>query len=240
MKGYRLSEQPALFGHADVIGFGTGDFYLEEIPREVANKIIIQNHYSGKVYAATYINLGLYMDNSLQGVLQYGYAMNPASQASVVANTAIDEYLELNRMWIDDECPRNSESKALSYSIKYIKKKYPQVKWIQSFADERCGLLGVVYQAANFGYYGSHVQRFFTLDGVAYHRSLMSRDPSLSKTAAAIQERRDEAVESKINQYRYLYFIKRNCKPDCKLKEKPYPKHKKASTTEEEMLANSP
>jgi hypothetical protein len=64
--------------------------------------------------------------------------MNPASQASVVKDTEIDEYLELNRMWLSDEAPKNSESKAISYSIKYIKRKYPKIKWIQSFADERC------------------------------------------------------------------------------------------------------
>jgi hypothetical protein len=64
--------------------------------------------------------------------------MNPASQKSVVSDTEIDEYLELNRMRLDDKAPKNSESKAVGYSIKYIKRKYPKIKWIQSFADERC------------------------------------------------------------------------------------------------------
>ena len=53
-------------------------------------------------------------------------------------------------MWLSDDAPRNSESRAISYAVKYIRKACPSVVWIQSFADERCGGLGVVYQAANF------------------------------------------------------------------------------------------
>ena len=60
---------------------------------------------------------------------------------------------------------RNSESMAISYSIKYIKGKLKTIKWIQSFADERCGGLGIVYQACSFRYYGEHTSSFWELDG---------------------------------------------------------------------------
>jgi len=136
---------PTLFGKPEIIGFGSKDFYIKEIGRNKANEIIINNHYSKKVYNATYIHLGLYINNALMGILQYGYAMNPASGKSVVKGTEIDQYLELNRMWLDDKAERNSESKAISYSLKYIRGKYPKIKWIQSFADERCGGFGIVY-----------------------------------------------------------------------------------------------
>lgn len=122
-----------------VYGFGSNKLCIKEIDRNVANGIIKKNHYSKKYYQLSYIHLGVYSDNVLCGVLQFGYAMNPASGCKVVKNTANDEYLELNRMWISDVMPRNTESMVMSYSIKYIKKKYPKVNWIQSFADERCG-----------------------------------------------------------------------------------------------------
>lgn len=220
-------EEKTLFGHNDVIGFGNSEFYIKEINREIANNIIIKNHYSKKVYSATYIHLGVFINNELLGVLQYGYAMNPASQASIVANTEINEYLELNRMWIDDKAGRNTESKAISYSIKYIKRKYPKIKWIQSFADERCGCFGIVYQAANFKYYGEHNQIFWTLNGETFHNSLMTRNPELSKKAAYIQENKDNATSSSLRQFRYIYFINKKSIKDCLLKEKPYEKHYK-------------
>jgi len=224
-KGLIYSAQSSMFGKRDILGFGTNDFYIKEIERDKANKIIIKKHYSKKVYSATYINLGVYMASKLVGILQYGYAMNPASCGSVVEGTEMDQYLELNRMWIDDIAPRNSESTAISYSIKYIKNRYPKIKWIQSFADERCGGLGIVYQACSFNYYGEHTSLFWTLDNKIYHNSLMTRDPKLSKSAAFIQANKERATSQELRQFRYIKFIDQSWKKKCLHKEKPYPKH---------------
>ena len=224
-KGLIYSDQSSMFGKRDILGFGTNDFYIKEIERDKANKIIIKKHYSKKVYSATYINLGVYMASKLVGILQYGYAMNPASCGSVVEGTEMDQYLELNRMWIDDIAPRNSESTAISYSIKYIKNRYPKIKWIQSFADERCGGLGIVYQACSFNYYGEHTSLFWTLDNKIYHNSLMTRDPKLSKSAAFIQANKERATSQELRQFRYIKFIDQSWKKKCRHKEKPYPKH---------------
>lgn len=227
---YILDEQMTLLGCGapDVIGFGCREFFIKEIERSLANDIIIKNHYSHKIYSATYIHLGVFINGTLVGVLQFGYAMNPASQASVVKNTNIDEYLELNRMWIDDCAGRNTESRAISYSIKYIKRKFKgKIKWIQSFADERCGCYGIVYQACNFKYYGEHNSDFWELDGIVYHNSLMTRNPKLSKSAEILQNGKERAVKSSLRQFRYLYFIDRRCERDCCLKQKPYPKYYK-------------
>lgn len=225
IKGYIYDGQETLWGARQVAGFGDKTFYVAEIDRNLANKIIKENHYSKKFYSATYIHLGVFAAGSLRGVLQYGYAMNPASQESVVKKTAIDEYLELNRMWIDDSCGRNSESKAISYSIKYIKNRYPKIGWIQSFADERCGMFGIVYQAANFEYYGEHTAVFWEYDGEIFHNSLMTRDPKLSKSAAFIQKHKDEAISYELRQFRYIYWIKRQKRKDVCLALRPYPKY---------------
>ena len=159
------------------------------------------------------------------GVLQYGYAMNPASCGSVVEGTQMDEYLELNRMWLDDKAERNSETKAISYSLRYIRSKFPKIKWIQSFADERCGCFGIVYQAASFSYYGEHVSTFWTVDGEVYHNSLMTRDPKLSRSAKFLQDNKERATSEELRQFRYIKFIDKRWKKKCLLKEQPYPKY---------------
>ena len=145
-KGYLYSDQLSMIGKREVLGFGSNDFYVKEINKNISNNIIIKNHYSKKVagFATTYIYLGIYINNQLLGTLQYGFSMNPASAKNIVKNTGIYEHLELNRMWIDDKAGRNTESKAISYSIKYIRAKHPKIKWVQSFADERCGCFGIV------------------------------------------------------------------------------------------------
>ena len=223
MKGY--IEEPSLFGHGFVVGFGDDEFCVKEIDRTTANELIVKNHYSKKFYAATYIHLGVYIDRKLVGVLQYGYAMNPASCESVVNDTKIDEYLELNRMWLDDAAPKNSESKAISYSIKYIKRKYPKIKWIQSFADERCGKFGIVYQAANFKYYGEHTAIFWTLEGVVYHNSRMTRHDSKAGPASEyLRANKSRATSEKLRQFRYLYFIDKRAEKKVVLKERGFEK----------------
>lgn len=222
---YILSEQISLYGEPDCIGFGNDEFYVKEIDRKIANKIIVENHYSKKFYNATYIHLGLFDKNGLIGVLQYGYAMNPASQGSIVKDTSIDEYLELNRMWIKDNVGNYPESRAISYSIKYIKRKFPKIKWIQSFADERCGGFGIVYQACSFDFYGEHSSVFWTLENEIYHNSLMTRNPKLSKSAAYLQSKKDEAEKSELRQFRYIKFLNQKWKKKCLLEQKPYIKH---------------
>lgn len=223
-RGYILSDQIPLFGKPDVIGFGDSAFCVREIDRDLANRIIVENHYSRKFYSATYIHLGAFIGGELLGVLQFGYAMNPASAGSVVTGTGLDEYLELNRMWLDDRAPHCSESRALSCAIKYIRRRHPKIKWIQSFADERCGKFGAVYQAAGFGYYGEHLATFWELDGVVYHNSLMTRDPKLSRSAAILQEGRERAVANDLRQFRYLYWLAPRFERQCRFKRLPYPK----------------
>jgi len=223
-RGYILSGQPSLFGKPDVIGFGDDAFFVREIDRDRANAIIVRNHYSRKFYSATYIHLGVYIDGELHGILQFGYAMNPASAGGVVEGTGIDEYLELNRMWLDDFAPHCSESRALSCAIKFIRRRYPKIKWVQSFADERCGKFGAVYQAAGFRYFGEHDSIFWELDGVVYHNSLMTRSPELSKSAALLRSGKDRATSSTLRQFRYLYFMAPRFARGVKFKEQPFPK----------------
>ena len=224
-KKYIYKNQETLWGESECIGFGTDEFYVKEIDRKLANEIIIKNHYSKKVYNATYIHLGVFYKNNIKGVLQYGYAMNPASCGSVVKGTQQDEYLELNRMWIDDDCKQYAESQAISYSIKYVKKKLKKIKWIQSFADERCGGFGIVYQACSFDYFGEHKSIFWTLDGQIYHNSLMTRNPKLSKSARFLQDNKSKATSQTLRQFRYIKFIDKREKKNCLLKQQPYLKH---------------
>jgi len=219
------NDQQTLFGAREIIGFGSDDWHVKEIDRKLANDLIVKNHYSKKFYNATYIHLGVFICGELMGVLQYGYAMNPASCGSVVEGTQMDEYLELNRMWLDDKAKRNSETMALSYSLRYIRSKFPKIKWIQSFADERCGCFGIVYQAASFSFYGEHVSTFWTVDGEVYHNSLMTRDPKLSKSAKFLQDNKERATSEELRQFRYIKFIDKRWKKKCLLKEQPYPKY---------------
>jgi len=210
------------------IGYGNNTFSVQEIPRRAAVEMIRANHYSRTVVNNSTLHLGVFIDGGWFGTLQFGYLKNPRTMERIVAGTAIDEYLELNRMWLDDAAVRNSESRAISHAIRYIKAARPRVKWIQSFADERCGRWGVVYQAANFLYCGHHTSNFYELDGETYHAQQMTvRDPKyLGKGTRArhLQENRHRATKQACKQFRYLYFIDRRVRPNLRFPVLPYPK----------------
>jgi hypothetical protein len=223
--GYLFDPQADLFGRREAIGFGESSFYVRLIDKDLANRIVIANHYSKRIYLASTLHLGVIVDGALAGVLQYGFAMNPASADSVVAGTTMAEYLELNRMWLADAAPRNSESRALAFSIRLIRRIRPAVKWIQSFADERCGLFGTVYQAAGFTYHGEHAGIFWELDGEFFHNSLMTNGKTAtSPRAARLIANRDRAVRHDLRQFRYLRFLQRRFARACRYPPLPYPK----------------
>jgi hypothetical protein len=230
-KGFLYSDQIPMFGHKEIIGYGTSEFYVKEIDRKDANKIIIKNHYSKKVYNGTYVNLGVFINGLLKGVLQYGYAMNPASGGSVVEGTELNQYLELNRMWIADNVGEYPESKAISYSIKYIKGKLKTIKWIQSFADERCGGLGIVYQACSFNFYGEHTSSFWELGDTVYHNTSMTVAKKSQRYinnvggCKFLQINKEDAIKHELRQFRYIKFLDKSWIKKCTKKQQPYLKH---------------
>ena len=227
MKGYIYSDQIPMFGHKDIIGYGTDDFQVKEIDKDLAKETIIKNHYSKKCYNGTYVNLGVFIKGEFLGVLQYGYAMNPASGGSLVTGTEMNQYLELNRMWIADDVGNYPESKAISYSIKYIKGKLKTIKWIQSFADERCGGLGIVYQACSFRFYGEHTSSFWELDGETFHNSIKTSEKAGRRGFNLLNDpkNKDRVIQHTLRQFRYIKFLDKSWIKKCTKKEQPYLKH---------------
>jgi adenine modification enzyme len=208
-----------------VVGYGCADFYVNEIGRNLAVKTIKENHYSKKVVNSSRFHLGVFISGKFFGVLQFGYLFNPTYHDKIVEGGSSENAMELNRMWLDDIAPKNSESKAISYAIKVVKKRFPQIKWIQSFADERCGGFGIVYQACSFSYYGEHKGEFYELDGEIYHSIQTRRKDNNSKLTLYLRRNKGRMKKLTLRQFRYIRFIDTRWKKKCLLKEQPYPKH---------------
>ena len=123
---------------------------LKVIPSSIANPFIKAHHYSGKVVNNSCLHFGAFLDGGLHGVMSYGPSLDKRKIMGLVEGTGWNEFLELNRMAFDEYLPRNSESRCIGQSIRLIKKRAPQIKWIISFADGcSCGD-GTIYRASNF------------------------------------------------------------------------------------------
>jgi hypothetical protein len=123
---------------------------IKVIPSRLANDFVKQHHYSGKVVLNSNLHFGCFLDDRLHGVMSYGSSTNKKKMLGLFKNVGWNEFLELNRMAFDDYLPPMSESRAISVSIKMIKKKAPHIKAIISFADaSQCGD-GTIYRASGF------------------------------------------------------------------------------------------
>jgi hypothetical protein len=127
------------------------DIIVKPIQSKYANEFIKNNHYSGKVVQNSTLHFGVFLpDNKLHGVMSYGNSLDKSKIINLVKNTGWNNFIELNRMAFDETLPIHSESRAISVSIKLIKKHYPHIKWIISFADgTQCGD-GTIYRASGF------------------------------------------------------------------------------------------
>ena len=130
------------------------EIIVKPISASDANRIVKSLHYSGKVVNNSQLHLGVFLYGKCGGVMQFGPSLDKRKMIGLVSGTLWNEFIELNRMAFSDLLPRNSESRAIGYAFRWIKKQYPQIKWCVSFADgTQCGD-GTIYRASGFALTG--------------------------------------------------------------------------------------
>lgn len=126
------------------------DIKVLPIKSSDANGLITKLHYSKSFVRNSQLHLGVFLNGSCEGVMQFGPPMSKEKVIHLVAGTKWNSMLELNRMAFSDRLPRNSESRALGVALRLIRKKYPHIDWILSYSDAtQCGD-GTIYRASGF------------------------------------------------------------------------------------------
>jgi hypothetical protein len=126
------------------------EIIVKVIPSKIANEFVKKNHYSGKVVPNSQLHFGCFLDEKLHGVLSYGPSINKKSSMNLIKDCGWNDFIELNRMALDDYLPKYSESRCIAITIKLIKKNAPHIKCILSFSDgTQCGD-GTIYRASGF------------------------------------------------------------------------------------------
>jgi hypothetical protein len=127
---------------------------VEPISRRAADGVIKRLHYSGRVVRNSQLHLGVFYEGRLEGALQFGPSLDKSNIVRLVEGTSWNGFLELNRMAFSDALPRNSESRAISVSMRLIRQHYQHIEWVVSFADgTQCGD-GTIYRASGFALTG--------------------------------------------------------------------------------------
>ena len=111
------------------------DIRVAPINAADANTLVRRVHYSGKVVNNSQLHLGVFLDGRLEGAMQFGPSLDKRKIIGLVEGTGWNGFIELNRMAFGERLPRNSESRALGVAFRLIRKHYPHIEWVVSFAD---------------------------------------------------------------------------------------------------------
>ena len=120
---------------------------VAQVSGQQANAVVVKRHYLHRKAPISYA-FGLYKGPKLMGVVTFGTPPSRHLQMSACpSDPAL--VLELNRLWVDDILPRNTESWFVSRALKILP---PRI--VVSYADPKFGHYGYVYRALNFNYAG--------------------------------------------------------------------------------------
>lgn len=141
--------------------------------------------------------------------MQFGPSMDKRKTLGLVRDTRWNGFLELNRMAFSERLPRNSESRALAVAFRMIRKQYPHIEWIISFADgTQCGD-GAIYRASGFELTGIKENKTILMmpDGSVIADKTLNNSNYIRKGESAGYWKKNGAVPLTGFQLRYVYFL---------------------------------
>lgn len=120
---------------------------VERIESRAATEVVVEHHYLHRRPPISYA-FGLFDGDRIAGVVTYGV---PASRHLQMSACPTDPslVLELNRLWVEDAQPRNTESEFVARTLRLLP---PRI--IVSYADPVHGHVGYVYRALSWRYAG--------------------------------------------------------------------------------------
>lgn len=124
---------------------------VRRITSSLASAAVVEHHYLHRrpnISHAFGLFAGDELSNELMGVCTFG---TPASRAVQIGACRCDPsaVIELNRLWVDDAMPKNTESWFVSRCLRVL-----PAHIVVSYADTSYGHVGFIYRALSFRYAG--------------------------------------------------------------------------------------
>ena len=185
---------------------------IKEIHKVKAAEFIMSRHYSPVMPRLTKYYCGYYVDNTLQGVITFGWGTRPKHTIQkLFQKLDTKDYYEIGKMCMDDSMLKNSETQMLSSALRWLKNKEPNLKYLFTWADGLVGKAGYVYQAFNF-LYGGYIwtDTYVTEKGEKVHpRTMQGKIPNTKNRKVGMRPNPKQLIELKLSrvkgkQFRYI------------------------------------
>lgn len=144
------------------------DFTVKLTDRNTVKDFIEEHHYSHSINGlrSSYC-FAMYDGDKMIGAMIYG-KFGMANTWKKYADHE-DDVIELRKLVLIDDTPKNSESYFIGHTLRWLKKN-TTIKKVVSFADPNFGHSGVIYRATNFDHVGmTSPGRVIIYNGKRYH-----------------------------------------------------------------------
>lgn len=131
--------------------------FLQSVPQYVAEDCYRRWHYLGDTPFLSSYNIGVFYNSECLGCISYGKPNAKVLKGYWTPKTQ-KGWLEIKRFCLSPKCPKNSESRVIAISIKFLIKSLV-LKGIITYADSEVGHVGTIYKASGFKYLGLTAQK---------------------------------------------------------------------------------
>jgi len=185
------------------------NYKVQKIKNQECKEWFLHKHYAKRIPSISYA-FGLYENNSLLGICSYGRPVAHTLIKHAFNGHYQDNFLELNRLVVNDNLPKNS----LSFFVSATLKQLPSPVVVVSYADTSLNHHGYIYQATNFIYTGLSAKRTdYKIKGMEHLHSASVMDHAgrgvekgkIDKLKAIYGD--DLYLKDRPRKHRYFYFI---------------------------------
>lgn len=145
------------------------NFYIKQMERSEVKEFIETWHYSESINGlrVSYC-FGLFNEEEeMIGAVIYG-KLAMCNQWKPYGSCE-EDVIELRRLCCIDKTPKNTESRFIGLTLRWLKKN-TNIKKVVSYADPNYGHEGIIYKASNFNYIGtSATGRVIIYNNKKYH-----------------------------------------------------------------------
>jgi len=192
-------------------------YWVEETTfNHTVRKFLKKWHYSDYVNIQEKHTFCLFRDGNfgipeMIGVCIYTRPAGP-SAGQAYHPQAPDRVLELRRLCLIDDTPKNAESYFVGRTLRWLRKN-TNWEFVLSYADEEQGHTGVIYRASNFKYLGkTKAGKTLEVDGKAFHirtLSMLDRPYGVEINKRYKEKDPDVKILQTLPKHIYTYVLKK-------------------------------